>query len=131
VLVCVHWLRAVHRRGSLQLVDKLPEVRREAMAASLIGLDAAGAALLTDELLNEGETLQSVWRYVIVQLLDDYSHELVRGVAVASRRFDREPPATRSAEADAALAALAEYLARRDNWPVPSWARNPERYSAK
>ncbi len=102
------------------------------MAASLIGLDAAGAALLTDELLDEGETLQSVWRYVIVQLLDDYSHDLARaGTVIASRRFDREPPATRSAEADAALAALAEYLARRDSWPVPSWARNPERYSAK
>jgi len=39
-------------------------------------LDAAGAALLADDLLLEGETLQSVWRYVIVQLLDDYSRDL-------------------------------------------------------
>lgn len=102
------------------------------MAGALIGLDAAGAALLADSLLDEGETLQSVWRYVIVQLLDDYSHDLARaGVAVASRRFDREPPATSSAEVDAALAALAEHLARRDNWPLPSWARKPGRYSAK
>jgi hypothetical protein len=102
------------------------------MAVALIGLDAAGAALLADELLAEGETLQAVWRYVIVQLLDDYSHDLARaGAAIASRRFDREPSATDSAEVDAALAALAEYLARRDNWPVPSWARKPGRYSAK
>ena len=102
------------------------------MAATLIGLDAVGAASLADRLLDEGETLQSVWRYVIVQLLDDYSHDLVRaGVAVASRRFASEPPLTHSAEVDAALAALAEYLARRDDWSVPSWARKPGRYSTK
>jgi hypothetical protein len=102
------------------------------MAAALVGLDAAGAALLADDLLADGETLQSVWRYAIIQLLDDYSHDLVRaGVSVASQRFNREPPATRSAEVDAALAALAEYLARRDHWSVPSWARKPGRYSAK
>lgn len=102
------------------------------MAATLIGLDAADAALLADDLLAEGETLQSVWRYVIVQLLDDYSHDLVRvGASVASRRFTREPSVTRSAEVDAALAALAEHLARRDNWHVPAWARKPGRYSAR
>lgn len=102
------------------------------MATALIGLDAVGAAVLADQLLAEGETLQSVWRYAIVQLLDDYSNDLVRsGVSVASRRFTREPPPTGSAEVDAALAALAEYLARRDKWSVPSWARKPGRYSAK
>jgi hypothetical protein len=79
------------------------------MAATLIGLDAAGAARLADALLTGGETLQSVWRYAIVQLLDDYSHDLARdGASVASRRFSSEPPPTRSAEVDAALAALAE-----------------------
>lgn len=102
------------------------------MAATSVGLDAADAALLAGEFLDGGETLQSVWRYVIVQLLDDYSHDLARaGVSVASQRFDREPPVTGAAEVDAALAALAEYLARRDHWPVPSWARKPGRYSDK
>lgn len=102
------------------------------MAATLIGLNAADAALLADDLLVQGETLQSVWRYVIVQLLDDYSHDLARaGASVASRRFAREPSATRSAEVDAALAALAEYLARREGWPLPSWARKPGRYSTQ
>ena len=100
--------------------------------ASAIGLDAVSAALLADDLLRDGETLQSVWRYVIVKLLDDYSHDRARsGTAVASGRFNNEPPPTQSAEVDAALAALAEYLARRDNWPLPSWARKPGRYSAK
>jgi hypothetical protein len=100
--------------------------------AATIGLDAVGAALLADELLLEGEALQAVWRYVIVQLLDDYSHDLARdGASVASRRFISEPPPTRSVEIDAALAALAEYLARRDNWPLPTWARKPGRYTAR
>lgn len=100
--------------------------------AATIGLDAVGAALLADDLLLEGETLQSVWRYVILQLLDDYSHDLARdGASVASQRFSREPAPTSSVEVDAALAALAEHLARRDDWPLPSWARKSGRYSAK
>jgi hypothetical protein len=107
-------------------------VSMEGEEAAVIGLDAAGAALLADDLLRDGETLQSVWRYAIVQLLDDYSHDLARaGTAVASRRFSQEPPATRSTEVDAALAALAEYLARRDSWQLPPWARKPGRYSSK
>jgi hypothetical protein len=98
----------------------------------LIGLEAADAATLADDLLIEGETLQSVWRYVIVQLLDDYSRDLARsGALVASERFSREPAPTRSTEVDAALAALAEYLARRDGWVLPPWARKPGRYSPK
>jgi hypothetical protein len=102
------------------------------MAPTLIGLDAVDAASLADDLLDDGETLQSVWRYVIVQLLDDYTHDLVRnGAATASQRFRREPPLTRSTEVDAALAALAEYLARRDDWPLPHWAQKPGRYSSK
>ena len=99
---------------------------------TLIGLDAAGAGLLADELLAQGDTLQAVWRYSIVQLLDDYTHELGRdGASAASRRFDQEPASTRSGEVNAALAALAEFLARRDGWMAPDWARKPERYSAK
>jgi hypothetical protein len=99
---------------------------------NLIGLEAADAASLADDLLTQGEALQSVWRYVIIQLLDDYSHELARsGASIASQRFSREPAPTRSTEVDAALAALAEYLARRDGWALPSWARKPGRYSSK
>lgn len=98
----------------------------------MIGLDAADAATLADDLLAEGETLPAVWRYAILQLLDDYSRDLARsGVSVASQRFSREPAPTRSTEVDAALAALAEYLARRDGWALPPWARKPGRYSSK
>jgi hypothetical protein len=97
----------------------------------VIGLDAAGAAALAERLLAEGEPLLALWRHCVIQLLDDYSSELERaGVAVASRRFETEPPLTGSAEVDAALAALAEHLGRRDGWPLPTWARKPGRYSS-
>jgi hypothetical protein len=97
-----------------------------------IGLDVGAAAALADDLLVQGESLQSVWRYAVVQLLDDYSHEVARaGAAAAARRFEREPAATRSPEVDAALAALTEHLARRDGWSVPAWARKPGRYTSK
>lgn len=98
----------------------------------MVGMDAAEAANLADEMLAQGESLQAVWRYSIIQLLDDYSHDAGRnGAEVASRRFDQEPAPTRSTEVDAALAALAEYLARRDGWLLPVWARKPGRYSPK
>jgi hypothetical protein len=100
--------------------------------SALIGLDAVGAARLADELLVGGDALEAVWRYSIVQLFDDYAHELGRdGAEAASRRFMEEPALTRSPEVDAALAALAEYLARRDGWVPPAWARKPGRYSSK
>ena len=90
----------------------------------VVGMDAAEAASLADEMLSQGESLQAVWRYSIIQLLDDYSHDAGRnGTEVASRRFDQEPAPTLSTEVDAALAALTEYLARRDGWPLPVWAR--------
>ena len=37
------------------------------------------------------------------------------------------PRSTGDSRVDAAFAAMAEYLARRDGWMVPSWARLPER----
>jgi hypothetical protein len=101
------------------------------MAAS-VGLDAVSAATLADELLAQGESLLFAWRHVIVQLLDDYTHDLARaGATAASQRFTREPPPTSSAEVDAALAALAEHLARRDSWELPARARKPGRDSPK
>jgi hypothetical protein len=80
--------------------------------------------------LAAGDDLLSVGRFCVVQLLDDYDRDRARhGVAVASHRFDVEPPATAAPQVDSALAALAEHLARRDGWTVPLWARKPGRYS--
>lgn len=96
----------------------------------VVGLTAAGAALQARQMLADEESLLTVWRYCLIQLLDDYAGEAKRvGVGQASRRFDEEPTLTGSSEVDAGLAALAEHLARRDGWPTPQWARKPGRYT--
>ncbi|MFI5955709.1 hypothetical protein [Cryptosporangium sp. NPDC051539] len=98
----------------------------------MTGFTAAGAALLARQMLSEDDPLLSVWRYCLIQLLDDYNGEASRvGSLQASHRFDPEPAPTGSAEVDAGLAALAEHLARRDGWPTPQWARKPGRYTNK
>lgn len=96
-----------------------------------VGLDAVAAAALAARLLAGGEPLSARWRHCVLQLLDDYEHDLRRsGADVARRRFSAEPERTESPQVDAALAALAEHLARRDGWPVPRWAQHPARYAS-
>ncbi len=83
-------------------------------------------------MLSYGEPLTAIWRHVVLQLLDDYESERrQRGAPVAARRFAAEPARTTSAQVDAALAALTEYLARRDGWPTPPWALNSSRYTRR
>lgn len=98
----------------------------------MVGLDAAGAGRLAEQMLTNGERLTDVWRHVILQLLDDYESDRRReGAAVACGRFDVEPAPTSSRQVDAALAALAEHLARRDGWPTPAWAVDSRRYAPR
>lgn len=79
-------------------------------------------------MLADGERLSRLWRYVFVQMLDDYTSVLRhRGVPAAGRMWASAPRITGDARVDAAFAAMAEHLARRDGWAVPSWARLPER----
>jgi hypothetical protein len=42
--------------------------------------------------------------------------------------FIPNPPPTGSVEVDAALAALAQFLAGRDGWQPPVWTTDPARY---
>lgn len=59
-------------------------------------------------------------------LLQRASH----GPASAAELFSEPPPRTRDPRVDAALAALAEHLSRRDGWSTPGWALDPSRESA-
>jgi hypothetical protein len=87
--------------------------------------DAAEVAVM---LLAEGKPLGRVWRFAVLQLLDDYTSVLRhQGVGAAQQMWAGEPSSTGDARVDAALAALAEHLARRDGWAVPRWARDPVR----
>ena len=84
---------------------------------------AAGSAIA---MLQEGERLSRLWRYVFVQMLDDYTSVLRHaGVPAAARMWASAPRSTGDIRVDAAFAAMAEYLARRDGWVVPSWAGCP------
>ena len=97
-----------------------------------VGLDAAGAALLAERLLASGTSLQEVWRFCVLQLLDEYERDLARsGANVAAQRFADEPSRTSHDEVDAALAGLAEHLARKDGWQVPRWALDSSRYARR
>lgn len=79
-------------------------------------------------LLAAEEPLKHVWRYVVLQLLDDYSSVLQhQGVEAAAEMWRDEPAPTGDSRVDSALAALAEHLARRDGWRVPAWAESPGR----
>jgi class 3 adenylate cyclase len=87
--------------------------------------DAAAAAA---QLLADGEPLRRVWRFAITQRLDDYVSVLRHsGLDAAAEMWQEAPPLTGDARVDAALAAMAEHLGRRDGWPVPAWTREPQR----
>jgi hypothetical protein len=65
-----------------------------------------------------------------MQLLDDYRRAQRRaGTPSAARLFDEPPPGTGDVRVDAALAGLAEHLARHDGWPPPLWAFDESRYA--
>jgi len=79
-------------------------------------------------MLQEGERLNRLWRYIFVQMLDDYTSVLRHaGVPAAARMWASAPRSTGDIRVDAAFAAMAEYLARRDGWDASSWARLPGR----
>jgi class 3 adenylate cyclase len=72
---------------------------------------ARGAAAMLDD----GERLSRLWRYVFAQLLDDYTNVLHHaGVQAATRMWSDTPQSTGDSQVDVAFAAMAEYLARRD-----------------
>jgi hypothetical protein len=86
---------------------------------------AAGSAAA---MLADGERLSRLWRYVFVQMLDDYTSVLRHADATAAARmWSGAPRGTGDTRVDAAFAGMAEYLARRDGWTVPAWAMLPER----
>lgn len=88
----------------------------------------AGNARHVAGLVASGDSLGSCWRFGVLQTLDDYMSTLRRGgPELAATVFEGEPPRTGAPEIDAAFAALAEFLADRDGWPVPEWALDPTR----
>lgn len=95
-----------------------------------IGLrnDAADAASHCARLLSEGASLNTCWRFGILQTVDYYDSCVRRsGVDLGAQVFAREPQHTGAVQVDAAFAALAAHLAERDGWTPPTWASDPDR----
>ena len=91
-------------------------------------MTVAAAATEAREMLAEGERLAAIWRHVILQSIDLYeSVRRLHGVLRAAEFFTVEPELTGDDRVDAALAALAEHLARREGWRVPAWAKQENR----
>jgi hypothetical protein len=86
------------------------------------------AADTAARMLADADTLGRVWRFAVVQMLDDYLSALRHdGADAAGWMWQAAPPSTGDVRVDAAFAAMAEHLARRDGWPVPGWARDASR----
>ncbi|MDO5066459.1 MAG: hypothetical protein Q4D96_04180 [Propionibacteriaceae bacterium] len=89
---------------------------------------ASGNAAHCARLLSEGESLESCWRFGVLQTLDDYTSSFRRGgVELGAQVFQEEVTPTGALELDAAFAALADHLSSRDGWPTPAWALDPTR----
>jgi hypothetical protein len=81
------------------------------------------AARTAQRMIASADPLAQIWRHVILQAIDEYeSAYRLHGVERAAAIFADEPAPTGDDRVDAAIAALAEHLARRDGWRVPDWA---------
>lgn len=90
-----------------------------------MSIQAVGdAAVAVRSLLSGGSpTSEDLWRFGVLQLVDDY--ESVRahdGVDAAARLMAEAPGPTGHSGLDAAFAGLACWLADRDGWSAPEWA---------
>ncbi len=86
------------------------------------------AADVASTMVASGYALQRVWRHAVLQMLDDYTSILRHeGTRAAAGMWAQPPRLTGDPRVDAALAALAEHLARRDGWARPGWVVDPRR----
>jgi hypothetical protein len=84
------------------------------------------AAAVAADMVAAGSRLQDIWRHAVIQLLDDYTSVLRhQGLEAAQAMWADRPRQSGDRRVDAALAALGEYLARRDGWHAPQWVRDP------
>jgi hypothetical protein len=89
----------------------------------------ADAAAHARALISDGTTdSEALWRFGVLQLLDDYESILRKdGVNAAQRVFTSAPGLTGHSGLDASFAALACWLATRDGWEAPLWTQDLHR----
>ena len=95
-----------------------------------MSIQAVGdAAVAVGALLSGGPVSgEDLWRFGVLQLLDDYESVRARdGVDAAARLMADAPELTGHSGLDAAFAGLACWLADRDGWRAPGWALADDR----
>jgi hypothetical protein len=97
-----------------------------------MSIQAVGdAAVAARSLLSAGPVSgEDLWRFGVLQLLDDY--ESVRahdGLDAAASLMAEAPGPTGHSGLDAAFAGLACWLADRDGWQTPQWTLADDRVS--
>lgn len=95
-----------------------------------MSIQAVGdAAVAVRSMLSAGPVSgEDLWRFGVLQLLDDYESVRARdGVDAAARLMVEAPESTGHSGLDAAFAGLACWLADRDGWQAPQWALADER----
>lgn len=90
-------------------------------------IDAAACTAI-DLIASGRDDSEDLWRFVVLQLLDDYeSTKASGGIAEAAALLQAAPRLTGHSGVDAALAALTCWLADRDGWEAPAWAVSADR----
>lgn len=90
-----------------------------------MSIQAVGdAAVAARSMLSGGPvSSEDLWRFGVLQLVDDYESVRARdGVVAAARLMAEAPGPTGHSGLDAAFAGLACWLADRDGWDAPAWA---------
>jgi hypothetical protein len=96
------------------------------------GSTAATNMRVCERLLADGASLRDCWRFGIMQTISDYTTCLnYGGTELAASVFTNEPSLLPALQLNAAIAALAEWLAHRDGWTPPKWCRDPGRSLAQ
>jgi hypothetical protein len=86
------------------------------------------ARVVRSLIARESVTSEGLWRFGVLQLLDDYESVLSQhGLDSARSLMTDEPESTGHSGLDAAFAGLACWLADRDGWQAPRWALDAKR----
>lgn len=86
------------------------------------------SVMLAEEIIANGESTLSLWRFCIVETSNRYESRLKhKSLLEATQIFVPYPGLTGDRGFDAALAALAQHFSVRDGWETPLWVFEPER----
>lgn len=77
----------------------------------------------SDTIFTFGKNLEIIdlWRFAVLQTLDDYNSSVKRGGVTLGARVFENPVEDSVPYMKVSLAGLASYLSEKDGWETPSW----------